>query len=145
MQVQEVMTHSVDLIDPNAKIMDAAVKMREDNIGALPIGENDRLIGMVTDRDIAMRMVAEGRSPGTTSVRDVMSEHIYYCFDDDSLERAAEIMAEHQIRRLPVLNHDKRLVGVIALADLGRASPDGPDPANKALKGISEPTDVPRR
>lgn len=145
MQVQEVMTRSVDLIDPNARIEDAAIRMRADNIGALPVGENDRLIGMVTDRDIAMRAVAERRSPGTTSVREVMSEGIFYCFDDDSLEHAAKLMSEHQVHRLPVVNRDKRLVGIVALADLGRVSPDTPDPANKALKGISEPADVPRR
>jgi CBS domain-containing protein len=116
--------------------------MRADNIGALPVGENDRLIGMITDRDITMRAVAEERSPGNTSVRDVMSEKIFYCFEDDDLEKAAKIMAEHQVRRLPVLNYNKRLVGVLALADLGRANPHA---AEDALAGISQSTDKPRR
>jgi CBS domain-containing protein len=138
MQVQQIMSHDVHLADPNMTIRDAARAMRADNIGSLPVGENDRLIGMVTDRDIAMRAVAEGRAPGTTTVREVMSEGIRYCFDDDDAKDAAKLMAKHQIRRLPVINHDKRLVGVLALADLGRS--DGGS-AQGALKGISEPTD----
>ena len=81
MQVQEIMTRDVTLIDPNTTLSDAARKMRADDIGALRVGENDRLIGVVTDRDIAMRAVAEDRSPGTTSVREVMSDRVYYCFE----------------------------------------------------------------
>jgi CBS domain-containing protein len=142
MQVQQIMTRDVILADPNMTIRDAARKMRADNIGAIPVGENDRLIGVVTDRDITMRAVAEDRSPGTTSVRDVMSEHVYYCFEDDDVEEAAQIMADHQVRRLPVLNRDKRLVGVVALADIGR---DEPEAAQTALEGISEPSDKERR
>ena len=142
MQVQEIMTAMVDLADPNMTIRDAARVMRADNVGALPVGENDRLIGMVTDRDIVMRAVAEDRTPGTTAVRDVMSERIYYCFEDEDVEQAAKAMAEHQVRRLPVLNRHKRLVGIVALADLGLNAENA---ANVALEGISEPTDQPRR
>ena len=142
MQVQEIMTRGAEVIDPNNTIRDAAKKMRADNIGALPVGENDRLIGMVTDRDIVVRAVAENRSAANTAVRDVISEHIYYCFDDDDVEDAARKMAEHQVRRLPVLNRDKRLVGVLALADLGRS---GATAAQMALGGVSQPTDRPRR
>src|SRR5688572_18634600 len=109
MQIQEVMTRTVDLADPNMKVRDAAIRMLEDDVGALPVGENDRLIGMVTDRDIAMRAVAGDRPAENTAVRDVMSEGIYYCFEDEPLERAAELMAEHQVHRLPVLNRNKRL------------------------------------
>lgn len=142
MQVYEIMTREADICDPNTTIRDAARAMREDNIGALPVGENDRLIGMVTDRDIAMRGVAEDRAPGNTAVREVMSERIFYCFEDEDLERAAQAMIEHQVRRLPVLNRDKRLVGMIALADLGRT---GDGAALSALRGVSEPSDQPRR
>ncbi|WP_011581370.1 MULTISPECIES: CBS domain-containing protein [Chelativorans] len=141
MQIQEIMTRSVDLIDPNATIREAARKMREDNVGALPVGENDRLIGMVTDRDITVRAVAEERSAGNTSVREVMSERVAYCYEDDDAERAAAVMARHQVRRLPVINRDKRLVGIVALADLVRG--DGLA-AGHALEGISEPSDQPR-
>jgi CBS domain-containing protein len=142
MQVQQIMTPTVCIADPNMTIRDAAKCMRAENVGALPVGENDRLIGMVTDRDIAVRAVAEARSPGNTTVREVMSEGICYCFSDDDAEAAAQIMATHQVRRLPVLNRDKRLVGVIALADLGRAEDEA---AQGALKDISQPTAKERR
>jgi CBS-domain-containing membrane protein len=142
MQVQEIMTPRARVINPNTNIAEAAKAMREDNIGALPVGENDRLIGMVTDRDIAMRAVAEERPSGNTAVRQVMSEHVYYCFEDDDIEQAAKVMAEHQVHRLPVLNRDKRLVGMLALADLARSDTDA---MKTALAGISEPTDQPRR
>ena len=139
MQVQEIMTRGVDVVDPNMTIRDAARRMREDNVGALPVGENDRLVGMVTDRDIVMRAVADERRPGTTAVRDVMSEGVCYCFEDDNLERAAQVMAEHQVRRLPVLNRDKRLVGFVALADLARSDSSA---AQRALEGVSEPNET---
>jgi CBS domain-containing protein len=142
MKVSEAMTREVDIIDPNAAVRDAARRMRDDNVGALPVGENDRLIGMVTDRDIVVRGVAEDRVGGNTSVRDVMSEHVYYCFDDDDLEQAAQIMAKHQVRRLPVLNRNKRLVGIVALADLAMTPTEA---SHQALQGISEPSDEPRR
>ncbi|WP_026871297.1 CBS domain-containing protein [Inquilinus limosus] len=142
MQVQEIMHTSVQLADPNMTIRDVARRMRAENIGALPVGENDRLVGMVTDRDIVMRAVADERNPGTTTVREVMSEGICYCFEDDEVDRAAEVMAQHQVRRLPVLNRNKRLVGVVALADIGRS---GEGAAESALKGISEPTEKERR
>ena len=131
MQVQEIMNTDVQLADPNMTIRDIARRMRD-----------DRLIGMVTDRDIVVRAVAEERSPGNTTVRDVMSESICYCFEDDDVSRAAEVMADHQVRRLPVLNRQKRLVGVIALADLGRSEAAA---GQSALKGVSEPTQKERR
>ena len=116
--------------------------MRDENIGALPVGENDRLVGMVTDRDIVTRgLAAEGR-PGTTSVRDVMSEKVFYIFDDDDVEDAARCMANHQVRRLPVLNHDKRLVGIVSMADLALT---GEDAERIAIEGVSEPSSTPRR
>jgi len=141
MQVNEVMSRSVDLVNPNMRIRDAAICMRDDNVGALPVGENDRLIGMITDRDIAVRAVAEGRAT-TTQIRNVMSEKIYYCFDDNDVGEAARLMAEHQVRRLPVLNRDKRLVGIVALADLARNDDDS---TTTAVRGISAPTEVSRR
>jgi len=142
MQVYEIMTPTVRIADPNMTIRDAARCMRADNLGALPVGENDRLIGMVTDRDIVVRAVAEARSAGNTTVRQVMSQGICYCFENDDAEGAAQVMAKHQVRRLPVLNRDKRLVGVIALADLGRSEDEA---AQGALKDISQPSDKGRR
>jgi CBS domain-containing protein len=134
MQVQQIMSKEVHVADPNMTIRDVARRMRADNVGSMPVGENDRLIGMVTDRDIVMRAVAEERSPGNTTVREVMSEGVCYCFEDDDVEQAAQVMAQRQVRRLPVVNRNKRLVGFIALADLGRSEQA---PAKEALKGIS--------
>ena len=142
MQIRELMTREVDIADPNMTINAVAKQMRADNIGALPVGENDRLIGMVTDRDIVMRAIAEKRSSRNTTVREVMSKGICYCFEDDDTEGAAQIMAKHQVRRLPVLNRDKRLVGVIALADLGCSDDEA---AQGALKDISQPSAKERR
>ena len=142
MQVREIMTEGAETITPTAQVRDAARLMRARNVGALPVGENDRLVGVVTDRDIVIRAVAEGRSESETSVRDIMSDGICYCFDDDDIERAAELMAEHQIRRLPVVNREKRLVGIVALADLARHRVDA---EKTALEGISEPSQEARR
>jgi len=139
MEIRDIMTPNVDLVDPATTIRDAAVRMRDANIGALPVGENDRLVGMVTDRDIAVRGVANDKAPSDCTVGDVMSEGIYYCFENDDVQLAAEVMAERKVRRLPILNRDKRLVGIVALADMARA--DIPQPA---LQGVSEPTDEPR-
>jgi CBS domain-containing protein len=141
MQVNEVMSRTVDLVNPSMKIREAATFMRNDNVGALPVGENDRLVGMITDRDIAIRAVAEGKSP-TTTIGKVMSEKVYYCFDDNDVAEAARLMAKHQVRRLPVLNRDKRLVGIVAMADIARK--DG-DATKQAIQGVSEETDVSRR
>ena len=141
MQVNEVMSRTVDLVNPGMKIREAATLMRDDNVGALPVGENDRLVGMITDRDIAVRAVAAGKSP-TTTIRNVMSEKIYYCFEDNDVGEAARLMARHQVRRLPVLNRDKRLVGIVAMADIARK--DG-DASKTAIQGVSEETDLSRR
>ena len=135
MNIQDIMTPAVDLVAPDTTIREAAVHMRDGNVGALPVGENDRLVGMVTDRDIAVRAVAEGKAPGDCTVRDVMSKGVYYCFEDDDASRAAEVMAEHRVRRLPVLNRDKRLVGVVAIADLALAGLERP-----AIEEVSEPS-----
>lgn len=142
MRICEIMSHEVELIDPGSTIRDAACKMRAEDIGAIPVGENDRLVGMITDRDIVVRCVAEDRQPSQCLVRDAMSKKVCYCFEDDDLDAAAHIMAEHQVRRLPVLNRNKRLVGVISLADLSHCE----SPVIKsALEGISEPSGSPRR
>lgn len=142
MRISEIMTRDPELIDPNSSIRDAAQRMKNEDIGALPVGENDRLIGMVTDRDITMRAVAEDKSPSSTTVRDVMSEKIYYCFEDDNVEEAARCMAENQVRRLPILNRDKRLTGIVSLADIAQS---GEECEKTALEGVSEPSSNARR
>ena len=137
MQIREVMTRDVMLADPSMPLKEAAALMRDGDFGLLPVGENDRLIGTITDRDIAIRAVAEGKDPNATTVREAMSEGIHYCFDDQSVEEAAELMGEAQIRRVPIVNRDKRLVGIVALADLA-TEPKAGEPAGEALAGVSE-------
>ena len=143
MQVHQIMSQPVDVINPNTTSREAARRMRDENIGSLPVGENDQLIGMVTDRDIVARAVAENSLPSNTAVRTVMSEGIYYCFEDDTLEEAARIMAEHQVRRLPVLNRNQQLVGIIAVADIARTSDR--EAEDTAIEGVSQPSNQPRR
>jgi len=103
----------------------------------MPVGENDRLVGAISDRDIVVRGLAEGRD-GQAKVRDVMSDRVRWAYDDETVERAALMMAQYQIRRLPVINHDKRLVGILALADVA-VKERKTKPATEALCGISEP------
>jgi CBS domain-containing protein len=136
MKVVDVMTREVCLADPDQPIEEVARVMSERDIGALPVGKDDRLVGMITDRDIAIRAVAEGKGP-EVKVREVMSERVKYCFEDDDLDDLCANMADIQMRRLPVLNHDKRLVGIVSLGDLAvkHAFPQ----AGKALEGISQP------
>ena len=139
MVLRDVMTTDVNLTDPSAPLKDAATAMRDGDFGLLPVGENDRLIGTITDRDIAVRAVAAGKDPNTTRVRDAMSEGVVYAYEDQSVGEAAAIMADRQIRRLPVLDRDKRLAGIVALADLAVEAPSD-KPAAEALEGISRDT-----
>jgi CBS domain-containing protein len=137
MKVREAMTRDVRLVKPDQPIREAAKLMAELDIGALPVEENDRLVGMITDRDIAVRAVAAGRG-ADTPIRDVMSGEIKYCYEDQSVDEVTQNMGELRIRRLPVLNRDKRLVGILSLGDL--AIDEGArDEAGEALGGISRP------
>ena len=119
MRVSEAMTRDVRVATPGQSIREAAKMMAEIDAGAMPVGENDRLVGMITDRDIAIRAVAQGKGPDTP-VRDVMSAEVKYCYDDEDLEHVADNMGELQVRRLPVVDRDKRLVGIVALGDIAR-------------------------
>jgi len=133
-RVADVMEREVKLANPDDNVQQAARMMREADVGVLPVGEGDRLIGMVSDRDIAMRVAAEGRDPARTKVRDVMSPDVRYVYEDEDLEHVAENMAEQQVRRLPVMNRDKRLIGIVSLGDIAT----GPRShlAGKALRGV---------
>ena len=136
MRVSEAMTRDVRIASPNQSIREAARIMAEIDAGVLPVGENDRLVGMITDRDIAIRAVAEGKGPDT-SVREVMTQDVKYCFDDEDTDDVVRNMADQQVRRLPVVNRDKRLVGILSLGDL--AVMEGARPAGEALAGVSQP------
>ena len=136
MRVSEAMSRDVRVANPGQTICDVAKIMAEIDAGAVPVGENDRLVGMITDRDIAVRAVAAGKGPDTP-VREVMSQEVKYCFDDEDLDHVAKNMGDIRIRRLPVVNRDKRLVGIVSLGDV--ALKHGERPAGKAVKGVSKP------
>ena len=136
MKVREAMTSEVQLCTPDDSLKDAAEAMMALNVGLLPVTDNDRLIGMITDRDIAVRGVARGRGPDA-KVQEVMTQDVKYCFDDQDLDEVAQNMGEIQVRRLPVVNKDKQLVGILALADIALSEPG--EGASEALQQISQP------
>jgi CBS domain-containing protein len=136
MKVSDVMTRDVQLIEPTQTIRDAARLMAEMDAGIMPVREGDRLVGMITDRDIAVRAVAEGKGPDTP-IREVMTADVKYCYEDDDTNDVARNMADIQVRRLPVLTRDKRLVGIISLGDM--AVSEGSGRAGEAVAGISQP------
>jgi CBS domain-containing protein len=130
------MTRGVEITNPQETIRDAARMMADCDAGALPVGENDRLVGVITDRDIAVRAVAEGKGPDAR-VGDVMSAEVRYCFEDDDVDEVLRNMGELQLRRLPVLSRDKRLVGIVSLSDLAAIRAAGP--VGAALADIARP------
>jgi len=139
MQVKEIMTRGVECTQPATSLQEAARKMLNLEVGPLPVcGDNDRLVGMLTDRDITVRAVAEGLDPKTTRVQDVMTPDIIYCFEDQDVKEAARLMEENQIRRLVVLNRDKRLVGIVSLGDLAVKTRDE-RLSGEILEQVSEP------
>jgi CBS domain-containing protein len=135
MRVSEAMSRDVRLASPDQTIRDVAKIMDDIDAGSVPVGENDRLVGMITDRDIAVRAVAAGKGPDTP-VREVMSREVKYCYDDEELDHVAKNMGDIRVRRLPVVNRDKRLVGIVSLGDLALK---GENSAGKAVKGVSQP------
>ena len=122
MLVKEIMTHRLEYILPTATLREAAGKMRDLNIGSLPVAENGKLIGMITDRDICCRGVADGFDPETTEVRDVMSRDVAFCFSYDTVNDAVRQMEQRHIRRLAVLNNDKTIAGLLSVDDLAHYS-----------------------
>jgi CBS domain-containing protein len=130
------MTRDVRLLSPDQTIREAASLMADVDVGSLPVGENDRLVGMITDRDIVIRAVAQGKS-ADTKVADVMSKEMLYCFDTDDIDDVARNMGKAQVRRLPVVNSDKRLVGIVSLGDLARN--DDPTTIGRTVSRLSTP------
>jgi len=141
MIISEVMTRDVRIASPHDTLQSAAQVMDREDFGSLPVGENDRLVGMLTDRDITIRAVARGLTPQECTVREVMSSDVKYVYDDESVKDVARVMADLHVRRLPVLNRDKRLVGIVSLGDLALTKPTT---AGDALQAIAEaPASVP--
>jgi len=136
-RISEVMSSDVQTISPDATIEEAAQEMRDGDFGLLPVGDEEQLLGVITDRDIAIRAVAEGRGL-STPVSEIMSEGVIWVHEDDSIEEAAEIMSDNQIRRLPVVNAEQRLVGIVSLGDFAVDASDI-GPVADALTEISSP------
>ena len=123
MKVREAMHPGAHWVEPGTPVFEIAKLMRDQDIGSVPVGENDRLVGMVTDRDIVCRGIAEGRDCSTMTAGSVMSSGIVYCRESEELDDAVRIMEQHQIRRLPVINEDKRMVGILSLGDISHMAP----------------------
>jgi CBS domain-containing protein len=136
MKISEVMNRSALIINANETLKKAAQIMASEDIGFLPVEDEDRLVGMITDRDIVTRCVAQGKD-GTSRVRDAMTKDVKYCFDDDDIDDVMDNMADLQVRRLPVMSRDKRLVGVLSLADAARTY--SPDAVGLAFSGVVSP------
>jgi CBS domain-containing protein len=137
MKVREAMTREVSIASPEDTLQQAAKKMAELDAGVLPVGADDRLVGMLTDRDITVRAVARGKGP-QTPVGEVMSEDVKYCFEDEELATVTANMGDIRVRRLPVLSRDKRLVGIVSLGDIVNTGRNARQ-AGQALAGISQP------
>ena len=137
MKVAEVMTRDVELVSPEDSIRTAATIMKDIDAGALLVGKDDRIVGVLTDRDIAIRAVAEGKSP-ETKVQEGMTPEVRYVIDDEDVGEASQKMAGWQVRRLPVLNRSKRLVGIVSLGDLALGSRD-PATIGKTMERVAQP------
>jgi CBS domain-containing protein len=138
MEIREIMTRDVEVVAPNASLQTAAQRMKELNVGSLPVCDGERLLGMVTDRDITIRATAGGKNPTQTPVSDTMSSGITYCFEDQPVNEVAQVMEEKQIRRLPILNRQKKLVGIVSLGDLA-VDGNSKEMAGEAITEISQP------
>lgn len=123
MKISEIMSRDVTLASPDDTIQHAARQMRDIDAGSLPVGEDDRLVGMVTDRDLVIRALAEGRA-ADTPVREVMSSELCYVYEDENTDSLGDNFINNRIRRFPVVNRDKRLVGIVSIGDLASRSPD---------------------
>jgi CBS domain-containing protein len=134
--VKEIMTRETKYVTPQSTIQEAAKLMTAEDIGFLPVGENDRLVGSITDRDIVIRTLSNGRDTKTTTVKDIMTPKCLYCYDSDTVEEAANNMSTNKVRRLAVLNENKRLVGVVTIGDLWTKS--STEDAAKILKTITK-------
>lgn len=143
MRLGEVMTRDVEVVGSDAPLTEAAAKMKDLDVGLIPVCEAGELKGALTDRDITVRATAEGCNPSKTKVSDIMSREIVYCFEDQEIEEAMSLMEAKQIRRLPILSREKRLVGIVSLGDLAVHAGQN-EMLGETLKEVSRPA-IPRR
>ncbi|MGP1354807.1 MAG: CBS domain-containing protein [Parasphingopyxis sp.] len=135
MKVKDVMHDGVAWVEPDTLLSKVAVTMRDEDVGSIPVGEDDRLVGMVTDRDIAIRALADGKDPLQLTAGDVMTDEIFYCTADEEVEDAVRIMENNEIRRLPVIDHNKRMVGMLSMGDVAARAPASL--SSEMLKAVS--------
>ncbi|MBV9492087.1 MAG: CBS domain-containing protein [Verrucomicrobia bacterium] len=138
MKLKDIMTTQVEVVRPDTSIVEAAGKMRSQDVGSLPVVEGQRLVGVITDRDITIRVTAEGRDPKSTTVRECLSPDPASAFEDQDVDDAVQLMQQKQIRRLPVLNRDQQLVGIVALADL--AAEGSKKDVARTVREVSKPS-----
>jgi CBS domain-containing protein len=138
MNVESVMTRNVAVVSPEDSVRTAAETMKRLNIGSAPVCNGRKLVGMITDRDIAVRAVADGRNPQSTTVEQVMTRDVIYCFDDQDMQEVADAMAASQVRRMPILNRQHELVGIVALGDLAVDVADD-ELSGEVLEEVSQP------
>jgi CBS domain-containing protein len=143
MQLREVMTRNVETVRPDASLEEAARKMDDLNVGPLPVCDGDRLVGLVTDRDITVRATAAGKDPSSTPIREAMSQDLVYCYEDQDVQDAAQLMQDKQIRRVPVLNRQQRMVGIVSLGDIAAEGRDD-RMSGETLGRVSEPSNPDR-
>ena len=143
MELRDIMTRNVEVVNGNASLKEAATKMKKLDVGLIPVCDGDRLKGLLTDRDITIRATANGRDPSKTKVNEVMSTDIAYCLEDQAVDEAVILMEARQIRRLPILNQAKQLVGIVSLADIAVHVGDR-DLTGETLEEISEPAEPKR-
>jgi CBS domain-containing protein len=140
MRIAAIMTRDPEIVRPDGFLKDAALRMQQLDVGMLPISDGHQLVGMLTDRDITVRATAKGRDPTTTQIREVMTPEVVYCLEDQEVSEAAKLMQEKQIRRLPILNQEKRLVGIVSLGDVAVHS-GAEKIISKTIKEVSEPAE----
>ena len=138
MKISDMLTRDPHVIRPDAMICEAARMMKQHDIGMLPVCDGQRLVGSITDRDLTVRAVADACDPLSTRVRDTMTPNVFWCYDDQDIEEAAQLMEEKQIRRLPIINRDRRLVGIISLGDMALRT-QNERLAEEVLECVSEP------
>jgi CBS domain-containing protein len=137
MKLNEIMTRNVEVIQPNSALQEAASLMKSLDVGSLPVCDNRKLLGMITDRDIAIRAVAAGRNPASTKVSETMTPELIFAFEDEDVKEAAKKMEQHQIRRLPILDRNQQLVGIVSLGDLAVETKN--KLSGEVLEEVSEP------
>lgn len=136
MKLRDVMTRDIEICRPDSSLREAAERMRQRNVGCIPVCEDNRILGILTDRDIVVRGIAEGRDPNSTKVRELMTREVVYAFEDQDIQEGARLMEQRKVRRLPILNHQSQPVGIISVDDLAVQASEMEKLAGQVLAGV---------